>query len=596
MERFVTGCLCLLLLFMLSSCTKVPTETTAVQVCILDAEGLTVENNGQWIAPGSDVVFELTLDPEHVIRSIDCSADYTLTLGGNHPRLTARSVHYPTRITIETAPAETPEEAAARYYRSITYMPQNGMDAHTETYSILTHPRPNVDQGRALSRDGYTLTGWNTQPDGSGLSVGLGSRVSVPAEGLTLYAQWAEWTDAGCFTYEVQGSGIRITGYTGTTDALVVPALIDGLPVMVLAENAFRNCAALQVILPNTLTTIEDNVFAGSAMHTLTLSDNIETISDAAFTDCFEMQTLHINAAEDPYGYQFRRESVFADKIDLLITAQGSRKLAFYGGCSMWYNLIGSEATHAFPGWQIVNLGLNGTVNSYVQMTIIGHFLEPGDVLIHTPELSSSFQRLDEQRMTMYDGDDKLWCGLEYNYDLLALVDLRQLHGVFDSWQVYLDEKKPGGNYTDMYRDTSGVSYFDETGSIPFIRTQGRTELSDSVALDPAQLADGLPNLHAMYDWYQELGAKVYVSWACVDLDGVPEDERSNVQLMDDLFHQTIAAMDGPVLISHLSDYLYTSRDFYDTHYHLLTQHAYKNTEKWLRDLKTQMQLDGLTE
>lgn len=595
MKRFLTGCVCLLLLLALSSCAKAPTET-AIQVCVLNAEGLTVENNSQWISPGGDAVFQLALDADHVIRSVDCTADYTLTLGGSHPTLTAHGVRYPTRITVETAPAETPEQAAARYYRSITYVPQNGTDAYTETYSILTHPRPNVDQGAALSRDGYTLTGWNTQPDGGGLSVGLGSRVTVPPEGLSLYAQWAAWTDAACFTWTRQENSVRITGYTGAAQALVVPAMLDGLPVTELAEGAFCGCAAETVILPGTITTVEDGAFAASVLRELTISDNIGHVSDAAFADCAKLQTLHINAAEAPYGYQFRRESVFADKIDLLITAQGSRKLAFYGGCSMWYNLIGSEAAHAFPDWQVINLGLNGTVNSYVQMAIIGRFLEPGDVFIHTPELSSSFQRLDAQRMTMYDGDDKLWCGLEYNYDLLSLVDLRQLHGVFDSWQSYLDEKKPGGSYTDMYRDSSGVSYFDETGSIPFIRTQGRTELSDSVSLDPAQLADGLPRLRAMYDWYQEQGARVYVSWACVDLDGVPEDERGNVQLMDDLFHQAIAAMDGPVLISHLSDYLYASRDFYDTHYHLLTQHAYRNTEKWLRDLKAQMQLDGLAE
>lgn len=596
MKHLCMGFVCLLMLFVLSSCSAQGPAQTAVQVCILNAEGLTVENNGQWVTPGSDAVFELTLASDRVIREITGSADLTLTPGGSHPRLTVHNVHYPTRITVDTARAETPEEAAARYYRSITYDPQNGADAYTVTYSILTHARPNTETGHSLSRDGFTLIGWNTQPDGSGLAVGLGSRVTVPPEGLTLYAQWVPWTDAGCFTYEAQSGSVRITGCNTAGDTLVVPSHLDGLPVTVLAAGAFRCSPAAQVILPSSLSVIEDGAFTGSAMHALTLCDNIDMLSDASFADCRFLQTLHINAAEDPYGYQFRRESVFADKIDLLIAAQGRRKLAFYGGCSMWYNLIGSEAAHAFPDWQIVNLGLNGTVNSYVQMAIIGQYLEDGDVFFHAPELSSSFQRLDASRMTMYNGDDKLWCGLEYNYDLLSAVDLRPMSGVFDSWMHYLSEKKPGGSYDDMYRDSSGVSYLDETGSIPFIRTQGRTELSDSVSLDPALLSDGLPNLRAMYDRYLERGVRVYVSWACVDLDGVPEEERGNIQQMDDAFRQVIAAMNGPVLISHLQDYIYTARDFFDTHYHLLTQHAYQNTEKWLRDLKTQMRLDGLAE
>jgi hypothetical protein len=48
--------------------------------------------------------------------------------------------------------------------------------------------------------------------------------------------------------------------------------------------------------------------------------------------------------------------------------------------------------------------------------------------------------------------------------------------------------------------------------------------------------------------------------------------------------------MDGPVMISDLQDYLYTSRDFYDTHYHLLTPQAYHNTEQWIKDIERQLQ------
>ena len=45
-----------------------------------------------------------------------------------------------------------------------------------------------------------------------------------------------------------------------------------------------------------------------------------------------------------------------------------------------------------------------------------------------------------------------------------------------------------------------------------------------------------------------------------------------------------------------MEDYFYVTRDFYDTHYHLLTPQAYGNTEKWLRDLAVQMAADGLAQ
>lgn len=61
---------------------------------------------------------------------------------------------------------------------------------------------------------------------------------------------------------------------------------------------------------------------------------------------------------------------------------------------------------------------------------------------------------------------------------------------------------------------------------------------------------------------------------------------------MDDCFREAIDAMNGPVLISRLEDYLYRNGDFYDTNYHLLSDRAEENTALWLRDLLAQMALD----
>ena len=55
---------------------------------------------------------------------------------------------------------------------------------------------------------------------------------------------------------------------------------------------------------------------------------------------------------------------------------------------------------------------------------------------------------------------------------------------------------------------------------------------------------------------------------------------------MDERFRETMKAMDGPVLISRLQDYLYYYSDFYDTNFHLLSAAAKQNTEKWMRDLE----------
>lgn len=598
MKRFSLFLAALALALALSACGG-GEAYDRIQVSIVETAGLTVENNGQWIEPGENAEFLLTVSPGREISNVLYDGTYRLSAEGNRVRLELLGVCYPLRAKVELTQAEDPagQTDLLRDYRTITYDPNGGAgESAAETYRVTVHTRPNTSQGPdGFEREGYTLTGWNTAPDGSGTAVGLGSRVTVPAEGLTLYAQWQRWMDGDLFDFEEGEDGLRITGCRGEEDTVVIPANLDGKPVTAIAAGAFAGCGAKRVVLSPSLVAVEDGAFAGAALEELTLFDSIETVSDAAFADCARLRTVHINAAEEPYGYQYRRESLFADKVDMLINARGMQKLVFYGGCSMWYNLIGSEAVHAFPEYTVINMGLNGTVNSLIQMEILEEFLEEGDILFHAPELSSAQQLLLDT--DMHSGDDKLWCGLEYNYDLLALVDLRGVGGVFDSLTEYLQKKQPGGSYADEYKDASGNVIMDGTGSITLIRTQPvRLSETDEVTLDPADLDGGLPALARIYGEYGAKGIRIYFSYACIDREALPPEQQDNGPEMERRLQELIEAMDGPAVISTLEDYFYGTRDFYDTHYHLLTPQAYGNTEKWLRDLTARMAADGLTQ
>lgn len=254
--------------------------------------------------------------------------------------------------------------------------------------------------------------------------------------------------------------------------------------------------------------------------------DNIESIPDDAFIECGDLQTLYINAIEAPYGYLFRRESVYADKIDMLILAQGKRKMVFYGGCAMWYNLDGPAMQNALGSdYQVINVAINGTVNSLVQMQILEDYMEPGDILFHAPELSSETQLFRVQDMRTQD--EHFWCGLEYNYDLFALADLRQFRGAFDSLTYYLAQKNKESSYSDYYRDSDDHGYMDATGSIPFFREQTHNDLGDKVFLDPGHIGtENMEALKAQYDALQAKGVRIYVSYACVNMD--PGSDRAD--------------------------------------------------------------------
>lgn len=576
-----------LLLLLLSGCGEDREPETRILVSIRESAGFTVENNGQYIQPGGSVEFLLNTDSGLFLVGTDYDGVCRTAVYGRQTRLTLENVQYPTRVALELTDL----------YTAVTYEPNGGTgEAATVACDTAVHLRPNTSIGTDMfSREGCTLTGWNTRADGTGERVGLGSRVSVPGGELTLYAQWAEWSSAADFTYRQDGETITVTGYHGNDANLAVPAFIDGMEVTRIAAGAFRNRAMTGVILPETLTAVEDGAFQNCALETLTLFDNIESIGDGAFTGCEQLRTLRINAVEKPYGANYRRESCYADKVDLLILARGEKKLVFYGGCSVWYNLDSSMLSPLLDqGFRVVNLGLNGTVNSSAQMQILGHFLEDGDILFHAPELSSPKQMLIDPAMD--EDDDKLWCGLEYNYDLFALVDLRTVPGALDSFCGYLSRKANSTAYSAVYR-ANGSVFWDEYGCIPFRREETKQMLSDRVYLDPAIITGGgMARLKAFYDRYRSQGVRVYLSYACVNMDDVPAEQRDNVERMDGLFREAVGEMDGPVLISRLEDFLYRRGDFYDTNYHLLSEPARNNTAIWLRDLRAQMERDGLWE
>ena len=588
-KKMIRAVALMLVLLFACACASNKTSSTTITAAILDGAHYSVSDGSVLLEPGETAVFSIETDPGYTVTAADYRGDYRLVPGESGTVLELLNVRYPTRVTLSLS------QSAA----SITYDANGGTALTsagltvTEQYDIQTHTRPNVSIGTNLyTRNGYTLTGWNTAPDGSGTSVGLGSRVTAD-EPLTLYAQWAKWTDETQFTCRIEDGNAIITGCSETGKTVVVPETLNGFTVTAIDREAFRECPAETVILPKTLLSIADYAFIGAKLSTLYFFDNIETFSDASFHNCKNLCTLRISAIEDPYGYKFRRESVLADKFDLLINTMGEDRLIFYGGCSMWYNLIGEDVKAQFgERYTVVNMAINGLSNSLLQMELMRCFMTEHDILVHTPEIASTQQLMTDVAMSDYD--DKLWCAFEYNYDLVSLIDIRVTKGVFDTFRQYLDKKKPGGTYADEYHDSRGNAYWDgDMGCIPYVREQGAETLSDAVSLNPDNLKD-LSRLAEEYATFTALGVKIYVTYACIDIDQVPENERGNLDLMGELFTARFSEMDGVTVFGDIHDFVYHDADFYDTVYHLLTAPAKHCTAVWMRDLSAQLLKDGL--
>ncbi len=125
------------------------------------------------------------------------------------------------------------------------------------------------------------------------------------------------------------GKGLRITAYTGfDADRVVIPAKIDGRPVVSIGEKVFKNTTVSEVILPDSIQAILGEAFYGcKRLRHIDLPDSLEYLGSHCFTSS-GLTALHfpdrlkkisvgccsgcVNLSEVTFGQQLQTIAVFA--------------------------------------------------------------------------------------------------------------------------------------------------------------------------------------------------------------------------------------------------------------------------------------------
>ncbi len=97
------------------------------------------------------------------------------------------------------------------------------------------------------------------------------------------------------FAYTADGGEVTITDYIGTSEHVLIPDAIDGLPVTALADKAFYEKHVTTVVVPDSVTEIGDLCFSGdNYLVSLTLPDELAELSYAALESCFRLMDFNL--------------------------------------------------------------------------------------------------------------------------------------------------------------------------------------------------------------------------------------------------------------------------------------------------------------
>lgn len=574
-----------LLALLLMGCTPDSgVQSYDCRVVLEEGEGFTCSDYTLMVRRGGDVTFYVEPADGFEITGSDYP-NTTLAPGQeNGILLTLHDVRYSTVVTLNIKKSDA----------ILLYHYNDGTDREPVPVPVTpSHLRWNTAT-TLFTREGYTLKGWNTHPDGSGVAVGLGSRID-PQDGPDLYAQWSKWSDPSLFRWESTDNGIVITAYLGEEEVVAIPGRIDDQTVTTIAAGAFRDAVCHTVILPDTLLIIEADAFQNTQLSHLYLYDNLRLIGDLGAT----IHTLHINAYELPV-YSGTYYDTFQDKYDRLLRLAGEKKIVLFSGSSTRFGFDSAMLAQAFPDYEIVNMGVFAYTNAMPQMELILQCMQPGDILIHMPEFDTS----DTQFCISTDLDWAFFNMMESNYDTITKLDLRGYTQIFPILEGYLTiretmtKKSYAISASDYDEDGNPVDFpsYNEYGDYTVYRPNADSRfpvygmpVPYTVAAFPED--PFITSINRMYQQFLDAGVYVYYTYSPRNAMAISEASTPEARAaLDAYFREKLCVP----IISEIEDSLWSGTYLYGTDNHLSTEGVAIHTQRLIPLIKAQMEKDGL--
>ncbi|MBE6686017.1 MAG: leucine-rich repeat domain-containing protein [Ruminococcaceae bacterium] len=123
-------------------------------------------------------------------------------------------------------------------------------------------------------------------------------------------------------SFEVVDNTIVIKGYNGSDPYLNIPDKIDGIKVVEIEENAFKDNSVIEKVkLPDTVTKLGDSCFSGcGSLKEVYISENVDVIPDSCFSYSSSIEKITAKGAKECGSFAF-------SGLDSLMTLEISEEL-----------------------------------------------------------------------------------------------------------------------------------------------------------------------------------------------------------------------------------------------------------------------------
>lgn len=436
-----------------------------------------------------------------------------------------------------------------------------------------------------LTREGYTLVSYNTEPDGTGERYSLGAMIKMPREDVKLFAEWVKHIDPSYLRYRAEGDtctvlGLSETGKNAGVRMLCIPDAIGGKAVTAIAADAFSGCDDIKtVVITNGVKYIGSRAFADcNALETVYFPESLLTLDRSAFSGCTSFSSMRVMAAL-PRVFDYDYDSALADKHMRLKTTEGNR-LIVVGGSSAAFGLNSGLIKESFPDYTVINFSCSAFYGVLPIFEMLKANVRDGDVVVLAPEYYYLMYGVGETD-TMIN-----WQYLESNYDILCDIDIRNTGAILNTFTSYLAEKRaylPGKktNADNVYIRSG----FNETGDLTVNRTN-KTAFGFSAPPAAVVTEVGIGKYNELFATLAERGAICLFSFPPQPSGGLSKAEIE--PYVADLRERLSSYLDSSscTVISDVADYFFEDRLFYDLTYHMTLEGAEERTKLLISDLK----------